>query len=87
MTGTPRRLRKRDVEALLARYDDDPVAALTDALRTLLDQPADTFDGMVGTLREAGNVSPDRARALLDRHVDALDQLARDLNETRVLPS
>lgn len=87
MTGSPRRLRKRDVEALLARYDDDPVAALTAALCTLLDDPADTFDALVGTLRDTGNVSPDRARALLDRDVEALDQLARDLNETRVLPS
>ncbi len=32
-------LRKRDVEELMARYEHDPLAALTTALRTVLDQP------------------------------------------------
>ena len=32
-------LRKRDVEELMARYDHDPVVALTAALRIALDQP------------------------------------------------
>ena len=87
MSGGPRRLRKRDVEHLLASYDDDPVVALAHALRTLLDCPAADFDELVGRLRDDGNVSPTRARALLDRNLVALDELARDLNETRALPS
>jgi hypothetical protein len=90
-TGAPRRLRKRDVEQLLATYDSDPVAALSTALRTLLDMPLDTriddFDGLIFRRRDDGKVSPARARALLDRDLVALDELARDLNESRVLPS
>ena len=53
----------------------------------VLDTGFDDFDGMIVRLRDDGNVSPDRARALLDRDVVALDELARDLNETRGLPS
>ena len=33
--ASPRRLSKRDVETLLATYDSDPVAALTQSLLTL----------------------------------------------------
>ena len=40
-------LGKRHVEALLATYDDDPVAALTVALRQWRDEPTASFDDLV----------------------------------------
>lgn len=74
-------LRKRDVEALLASYDHDPVAALTAALRVVLALPHAGFDELLA-------VAPidDLRRSLLARHdLAALDDLARELNETRTL--
>lgn len=74
-------LRKRDVEALLASYDHDPVAALTVALRIVLARPDASFDELVA-------VAPidDARRSLLARRdLGVLDDLARELNETRTL--
>lgn len=85
--GDNRRLHKRDVEALLATYDDDPVAALAKALSTLTDRRGATFDELIELLADSGRLTVERRRALGERHVDALDALAAELNETRVLPS
>ena len=41
------RLRKADVEQLLAGYDADPVAALTTALRVVLDQPGGEWTALL----------------------------------------
>ena len=77
-----RRLGKRDVERLLAGYDDDPVAALTDALRVVLGAPHASWDDLV---RTAG-FEPERQRSLIARETTALDELAGELNELRTLP-
>jgi hypothetical protein len=75
------RLAKRHVESLLADYDDDPVAALTAALRIVLEQPDATWPELVS---RAG--LPDtQAAALLVGEEGALDALARTLNELRAL--
>ena len=74
-------LRKRDVEALLDGFDDDPVGALTIALRRVLRRPDATWLELL----EAAPVSPERRRALAAEDQDALDALARELNELRTL--
>jgi len=76
-------LGKRHVEALLATYDDDPVAALTVALRQWRDEPTASFDDLVRGL----GLSAPRTASLLARDVDALDALARELNEERTIRS
>jgi hypothetical protein len=76
-----RTLRKRDVEALLADYDGDPVGALTVALRRLLDRPDASFDELVA----GAGFDVERCHALVLRDVDALDALAAELNERRRL--
>jgi hypothetical protein len=77
------KLSKRDVEALLAGYDTDPIDALTVALRVVLDQPDASFD----TLVASAPIGPRRRRDLVARDLAALDALARELNETRGLES
>ena len=74
-------LRKRDVEALLDRFDDDPVGALTIALRRVLGRPEATWSELLA----AAPLSPDRRQALAAGDQDALDALARELNELRTL--
>jgi hypothetical protein len=74
-------LTKRDVEALLSRYDADPVAALTVALRIVLGRPGDGFEALV----TAAPLDDRRRRSLLERDVRALDELAQNLNESRML--
>jgi hypothetical protein len=81
------RLSKRDVEALLARYDDDPVAALESALRRLCNRPLAGFDELIGGLACTGRLTTDRQLALAARDIAALDALAAELNETRGLPT
>lgn len=75
------RLRKRDVEALLATYDTDPIRALTAALRHVLSLPEATFDQLVG----AAPLHDERRALLLTRDVGALDELVAELNEQRTL--
>jgi hypothetical protein len=76
-----RSLGKRHVEALLADYDDDPVAALTVALRTLTGETGATFDDLVA----GEGFSAERRDALVARDPAALDALAAELNEVRTL--
>lgn len=78
---TERALRKRDVEALLAGYDDDPVGALTIALRRVLDRHEASFAELV----VIAGFDESRQRALLAHDVGALDALAAELNERRRL--
>lgn len=75
-------LRKVDVERLLRDYDRDPVAALTDALRIVLDAPTDSWTELV---RRAAFDDARRAM-LLAGDQSALDGLAAELNEQRGVP-
>lgn len=74
-----RRLRKADVEALLRDYDQDPIGALTAALRIVLDRPRDDW----AALLVAAPLSDSRRGALLVGDQTALDELAAQLNEVR----
>lgn len=74
-------LRKRDVERMLDTYDDDPVGALTAALRVVLDAPGLDWNALV----EAADLDATRRTHLLAGDPGALDGLARELNETRTL--
>ena len=76
-------LGKRHVEHMLETYDDDPAAALAEALGHVLDRPGGTFDELVA----AAPLADERRAALLLRDVAAMDDLARELNETRTLRS
>ena len=75
------RLTKRDVEALLASYDLDPVGALTVALRRVLEHSDASWPDL---LASAGFTDTRRA-ALLVGEERALDSLAAELNELRSL--
>jgi hypothetical protein len=80
------RLTKRDVEQLLATYDDDPVGALTVALRRLVatadpSAPGASWPQLVAIAID----DPQRRASLLAADVDALDDLARELIERRGL--
>ena len=75
------RLKKADVERLLTDYDQDPIEALTVALRTTLAMPAATW----AALLEAAPIEASRRGRLLRGDVSALDQLAAELNERRCL--
>jgi hypothetical protein len=74
------RLTKRAVERLLAEYDTDPIGALTTALRVVLVSDA-SWPGLV----ELATDDAGRRARLLAGDVDALDELARELNELRGL--
>lgn len=75
------RLTKRDVEALLATYDRDPIGSLTTALRWVLDQPEASWPQLV----VAAGVTDTRAAALLLAEQGSLDDLVSELNELRDL--
>ena len=68
---------------MLAGYDADPVAALTNALQIALDMPAAEWS----TLLAAAPFAADRRRNLLDGDQRSLDELAAELNERRQLLS
>ena len=74
-------LRKRDVEQLLGHYDTDPIAAITTAMRIVLEQPDANYRSLV----LAAPFDVDRCARLLAADVVTLDELARELNETRTL--
>lgn len=75
-------LAKRDVELMLATYDDDPIASLTVALTLLVGRNGLHFDELVV---EAG-LSEARTALLMAREQQALDDLLAELNERRTLP-
>lgn len=75
------KLKKADAARLLDRYDGGAIAALTTALRIVLDQPGADWP----TLIAAAPLDDARRGRLLDRDVAALDALAAELNERRCL--
>jgi hypothetical protein len=75
------RLRKTDAEALLERYDADPIAALTAALRVALDAPELSWPELLAVAA----LDERRRQELLAGDQRALDRLAAELNETRVM--
>lgn len=75
-------LRKAEVERLLRDYDHDPLAALTDALRIVLDAPTATWAELVN--RAA--FDDERRALLLAGDQSTLDGLAAELNEQRGVP-
>ena len=82
-TGTTAiaRLKKTQVERLLADYDADPVAALGAALRIVLDMP----DAEWAALLASTPLDVTRRRLLIESDESSLDQLAAELNERRDL--
>ncbi len=77
------RLKKSDVELLMSGYDTDSVAALTVALRVALDLPSLEWTEL---LKAAGFSCARRIR-LQGNDPLALDELAAELNELRVVTS
>ena len=75
------RLRKVDVEALLAGYDEDPVGALTTALRVTLDRQDLEWTALV----QLAGFSCARRIRLQGNDPAALDELAAELNELRTV--
>ncbi len=75
------RLSKFDVEVLLAGYDNDPVAALTQALAKVLDRAGATWVELIA----AAPFPAERRQRLLEFTTAALDDLLRELNELRTL--
>ncbi len=76
-------LRKRDVEAMLERYDRDPIAAVTLAMQTVLERPGTDFRALV----ELAPFNDERRARLMAGEADALDALVRELNELRTFAS
>lgn len=77
------RLKKADAAALMDGYDADPVGALTAALRVALDRPDLEWTALV---KLAGFSCARRIR-LQGNDPVALDELAAELNELRVVTS
>ena len=77
------RLKKLDVVQMMERYDHDPVTALTEALRIVLDEPEGEWTAMVKT---AGFSCAQRIR-LQGHDPAAMDELLTYLNELRTTPS
>lgn len=74
-------LAKRDVERLLAEFDNDAVGALRDALAIVLDLPGASFESLL----DASSLEPSRRERLRARDAAALDELAAELNERRTI--
>lgn len=74
-------LSKRDVELMLRDYERDPLAALLTALRIVLGRPFATWQTAVIECC----ADHQRLRLLLNFDQGALDELARELNETRMI--
>jgi hypothetical protein len=76
-----RKLSKRDVEALLTEYDNNPVSSLHAALGVLIPNCPEEWEEAVNLL------SIDESKKQLLRHgnVVALDALVKQLVETRCL--
>lgn len=74
-------LNKRDVEQLMADYDDNPVGALTTALQVALDAPDLEWTELV----KAAGFSCARRIRLQAQETAALDELLVQLNEARAI--
>ena len=66
---------------MLATYDDDPVAAVSAALRSITGRDEASWE----ELTHFAAADPERRAALLAADPDALDDLVRELNELRQL--
>jgi hypothetical protein len=77
-----RRLRKADVERMMASFDADPVAALSGALAHILGFDDADWASLLARCEFPG----ERTTALLRGDQAALDALLRDLNELRTIP-
>ena len=76
------KLRKRDVELLMDRVDDDIEGALTDALKVVLDRRGEvSYDELIA----AAPLDDITKRRLVRRDADAMFDLAARLNELRDL--
>ena len=80
-TNAIARLKKTQVERLLGDYDAGPVAALSAALRIVLDMPDDDWAALLA----AAPLDAARRRLLLGGDASSLDHLAAELNERRDL--
>lgn len=76
-----RRLGKRHVEVLLDRIDTDPQAALTAAMRVVLDLPRASWAELVA----AAPLVEEQRRRLLDGDIAERDALTARLVEDRHL--
>jgi hypothetical protein len=76
-----RKLSKRDVEALLSEYDNNPVGALHQALRVLLTDCPSDWNAAIGLL----DIDDANKQSLRDGNIAALDSLAKHFVETRGL--
>lgn len=74
-------LRKRDVEEMMARYDHDPLGALSAALRVVLATPTANWTELLA----AAGFTERRRRTLEALEPQALDELLTELNELRGL--
>ena len=74
-------LSKRDVERMLDEYDRDPLAALLTAMRIVLGRPYATW--LTAVLESCDDVK--KRQQLLNSEQSALDDIARELNETRMI--
>ena len=72
-------LKKRDVERMHVAYERDPEAALTAALRIVLDRPDLDFTALV----KLAGFTCDRRIRLQAKDERALDELFTELNELR----
>lgn len=77
------RLKKIDVEQLTHTFDDDPIAALTVALRRTIERPMAEWTELVAAL----SIDEARKRALIARDTRAIEELLRDLIEMREVPA
>ncbi|HEY4333536.1 MAG TPA: hypothetical protein VGM78_13230 [Ilumatobacteraceae bacterium] len=66
---------------MLADYDHEPIAALTTALRIVLDRPSAAWPELV----HAAGLTDTRTAALLVGDERTLDELLTELNELRAL--
>lgn len=66
---------------MLTDYDADPVAALSAALRIVLDLPGATWRSLLAI----APIDAGRRLLLLDGDQSSLDELAAELNERRTL--
>ena len=76
-----RKLSKRDVEALLAEYDKDPVSSLLSALQLLLPERPSNWEEAISAL----SIDDAKKQELRSHSIDALDSLVKQLVETRSL--
>jgi hypothetical protein len=76
-----RKLSKRDVEALLSEYDNNPVGALHHALKILLTDCPSDWKLAIDLL----DVDDAEKQSLREGNVAALDSLAKRFVETRGL--